>query len=328
MSQTGRKRVLAAGFFSTGALLLCGFLLLAFGNTAAGPGKAVVLTGAAAGGLVLIFTGVYFLRKNDGDDVRRQLQQSDKLASLGILVSGVAHEINNPNHTIRSSGALMQEVWHEIGPILDEYRAENGDFSVAGMDHEQLRDLMPVYLNNLLTASRKIETIVGGLRDYARQDVYEAKDQIDLNEVAAAAVSVSRSMIRRATDSFSYVRFEEPILVHGNFQRLQQVTVNLIQNACTALNGPKDSIAVRTEKRPRGACLVVEDTGKGIEKDQMPRLGDPFFTTSRETGGRGLGLAISNAIIDEHGGALKISSAPGRGTTVEVCLPRQGDRRR
>ena len=99
--------------------------------------------------------------------------ESEKLAALCNLVASIAHRINNPNHTVHASASMMSAVWRDIEPILAEYYRENGDVFVAGMDYEEIRELMPIYLDNLLAASKKIKAVVGELGDGAGEDQRE-----------------------------------------------------------------------------------------------------------------------------------------------------------
>jgi len=111
--------------------------------------------------------------------------------------------------------------------------------------------------------------------------------------------------------------------VRGNYQRLEQVIVNLLQNSAQAIEDPNQSITVMTESsaEQHTVTIRVSDTGKGIPAELLSRLTDPFFTTRRGEGGTGLGLSVSSSILEEHGGALEFDSEPGRGTTVTVTLP-------
>jgi polar amino acid transport system substrate-binding protein len=111
--------------------------------------------------------------------------------------------------------------------------------------------------------------------------------------------------------------------VRGNSQRVEQVIVNLLLNACQALEGKGKEIVIATSFDPERAVVLlsVHDEGRGIAAEDLPRLTDPFFTTKREEGGTGLGLSVSAGIVKEHGGSLCFGSLPGEGTTVTLALP-------
>jgi polar amino acid transport system substrate-binding protein len=111
--------------------------------------------------------------------------------------------------------------------------------------------------------------------------------------------------------------------VPGSFQRLEQVIINLLQNACQALTDRTRGIFISTALADKGDHVVVrvQDEGAGITAEDLARIREPFFTTKQESGGLGLGLSISARIVEEHGGTMRFTSQPGAGTTVEISLP-------
>lgn len=177
-------------------------------------------------------------------------------------------------------------------------------------------------LDDMLTGTQRIRRIVDELRDFARQGPTDLSAGVDLNEVVATAIRLVDSTIRHATDHFE-VRYGKqlPAFV-GNAQRIEQVIINLLLNACQSLEGSGKSIRIRTSlTNSDHLCLEVQDQGRGIASDDIPRLSDPFFTTRREEGGTGLGLSVSASIVQEHDGTLTFDSRPGRGTTATLILP-------
>jgi polar amino acid transport system substrate-binding protein len=137
-----------------------------------------------------------------------------------------------------------------------------------------------------------------------------------------SAVSLVSNMIKKATNHFSLVLADDLPTLKGNFQRLEQVMINLIQNACQAIPDNRRGIRVSTRFDKEGDCIVVtvEDEGTGIPLDILPHIRDPFFTTRHDKGGVGLGLSISSRIVEEHGGTMEFASEPGKGTVVTVLL--------
>jgi polar amino acid transport system substrate-binding protein len=134
-------------------------------------------------------------------------------------------------------------------------------------------------------------------------------------------------MIKKCTHHFEMVLQEDELLIQGNFQRLEQVLINIIQNACQALPDPDRSIRVTSHTDVARSLAVVEvvDQGVGIAEENIARVMDPFFTTKRETGGTGLGLAVSSTIVHDLGGTMNFLSAEGRGTTVTLSFPLKKD---
>jgi len=146
---------------------------------------------------------------------------------------------------------------------------------------------------------------------------------VNLNNVIHSALSLLSSMVRKSTDRFALDLEKDLPPVKGNFQRLEQVVINLVQNACQALPDRKKGIRVSTrwDEANGSVVLEVQDEGVGIPPENLSRITDPFFSTRHDSGGVGLGLAISSRIIKEQGGRMNFASEPGTGTKAEVFLP-------
>lgn len=265
-------------------------------------------------------------RKRALEDLRLhqdQLIQADKMASLGILVSGVAHEINNPNGLILLNMPIIREVYSDAEEVLETRYREAGDFMLGGLPYSRMRNEIPYLLDEMHEGAKRIKRIVEELKDFARKDDAPGGALFDLNSVAQAAVRLVDSSIRKATVNFSAEYANDLPMVCGNAQRIEQVVVNLLLNACQSLPNTERKISLATFRgsNARIVALSVIDEGIGIAPEHIPHLTDPFFTTKRETGGTGLGLSVSAGIVNEHGGTLKFSSKPGEGTTVILTLP-------
>jgi polar amino acid transport system substrate-binding protein len=254
---------------------------------------------------------------------QRQLIQADKMTSLGILVSGVAHELNNPNGVIMLNIPLLQKAWRDAEPILEERYLREGDFTLGWLKYSRMRREIPLLLGETLESSHRIRRIVDDLKDFARSDDSGHSVRLELNAVVAAAVRLVEPTIRKATVAFSAVYGDNLPMVRGNPQRIEQVVVNLILNACQALTAFEEAVRIETAWDPLQGrvTLVVADEGAGIAAEHLEHLTDPFFTTKREAGGTGLGLSVSAGIVKEHDGTLHFASTPGKGTAVTLSLP-------
>lgn len=254
---------------------------------------------------------------------QKQLIQADKLASLGVLVAGVAHEINNPNQAIMLSGQILKKAWEDMKLILEAYYRENGDFLLGGINYSRMRDAVADYLSGILESAGRINAIVSDLKEFSRQDSPKLDNIVNLNVVVNSALTLVSNMIKNSTRNFKIELTSDLPVVKGNFQRLEQVVINLLQNACQALPNVERSIfvATRYDKENREIILEIRDEGVGIPPESILKIKDPFFTTRRDTGGSGLGLSVSSAIIEEHGGSLNYFSKPGQGTRAIVTLP-------
>jgi len=254
---------------------------------------------------------------------QQQLLQADKMAALGVLVSGVAHEINNPTGLILLEVPTLKRFHTDAVKVLERYYQENGDFSCGGLPYSRMREEIPRSLEKLQDAGKRIKRIVDDLKDFARQGDSACNEIVDLNDVAQAAVRLVEPTIRKATVHFSAGYGTSLPTFRGNVQRIEQVLVNLILNACQALPDTGRAIELSTWHDPeRGLVLFrLRDEGSGISPENLVRLTDPFFTTKRDMGGTGLGLSVSAGIVKEHGGTLEFDSPPGGGTTVTLALP-------
>jgi PAS domain S-box-containing protein len=274
---------------------------------------------------VAILRDITERRKSEEKDRQalERLMQTDKLTTLGVLLAAMAHEIVNPNQTIVANAGLLARACPEVVAVLEQYRLASGAFLIAGLDDREFREIFPRLLEDLQSSARRIEGIIQNLRSFAREDPFPVMRRLELNGVVRSAVELTGRQVRQATERFTLELEPDLPAVTGNAQRLEQVVVNLILNACQALPDRGRAIAVRTAgaQDRRQVHLEVSDEGSGIPPEHLDRLQEPFFTTRRAAGGTGLGLFIVQTIVTEHGGTLDFSSQPGKGTRVTVSLP-------
>lgn len=254
---------------------------------------------------------------------QQQLQQADKMISLGLLVSGVAHEINNPNSIALLNVPILARSWESAKPILDEFYEENDDFLIGGVEYSNMRNQLPRICNELEESAVRIKQIVVELKDYARQETSGQMAVVDIVDVVKSAVRLTSNAIHKRTKRFSTNYSTEKLLVEGNRQRLSQVVINLIQNSCEALDKPDKALIVSTRYNSDidGVEISIRDEGSGIAQGDLKKVTDPFFTTKRTMGGTGLGLSVSAGIVKEHNGLMHFISELGIGTEVVVVLP-------
>ena len=255
--------------------------------------------------------------------IERELIHADKMISLGVLVSGVAHEINNPNSFIMLNTPLLHEAWESVIPILEKYYEENGDFGVGGLPYSEMREEVVKLFMGLLEGSRRIDRIVQELKRFSRQEPIDADEIVHIDDVVRNACSLVSNMIRKSTDVFSVHYGANLPVIRGSAQKLEHVVVNLIRNACQALPDRNRTIRVSSNYDASSGCVAIEvrDEGVGIPEEILPRIMDPFFTTKQSRGGTGLGLSVCANIVHEHGGTIDVESRRGEGTTVTVSLP-------
>lgn len=254
---------------------------------------------------------------------QQQLIQADKMVALGTMVTGIAHEISNPNNFILLNARFLQKVWDDLHPVLKEFIEQNKDFVIAGFPVVKTEEKIPQSLNGLVEGALRIQKITKNLTNFARKDAGELDHTVDINSIVESAILLTGNIIKNSTNNFFVNYNKELPHVKGNPQQLEQVIINLTNNACQSLENKNQKISVDLGMRDDGKSIFVRitDGGAGIEKENLKYIFDPFYTTKRNTGGTGLGLYITYNIVKSHGGELMISSEKGHGTVCEIILP-------
>lgn len=261
---------------------------------------------------------------SDLKSTQSQMLQGEKMASIGQLAAGVAHEINNPIGFISSNlttlkkyidrlaeyvGALSQTTPVKIEPQIKELR------KTLKIDYilEDGKDL----IEESLDGTDRISNIVKGLKSFSRVD--DAKQApADINQCLESTINIIWNELKyKATIEKEYAELP---LTHCYPQQLNQVFMNILMNAAQAIEG-KGVIGVKTWQQGENIFVAISDSGAGIKPENLPKLFEPFFTTKTVGKGTGLGLSISYDIIKKHNGKLTVQSEVGRGTTFTICIP-------
>lgn len=253
----------------------------------------------------------------------RQLRQAEKMASLGTLIAGIAHEINNPNNFVMLNAQLFTRMWKDALPVLDEHFRTNGDFLLGGIPFSDCREKIAQSLEGISKGSERIAGITKRLTEYSRLDSDALNELVDVNVVVENAAAIMQSLIKRSTSNFHMDHGSFLPRIRGNAQQLEQVVINLIANACQSLDDPAKEVRLTTAFEPERnrVRISVTDRGVGIREQDMKFILDPFFTTKRNSGGTGLGLSVSYTIVRNHGGKLTFQSKEQEGTTATLFLP-------
>lgn len=233
-------------------------------------------------------------------ETQSQLLQSEKMASLGILTAGVAHEINNP-----------------LNYIMGAYEGLKIQHEMSGNDDEQT----VLLLEALKTGVDRAANIVKSLSLFSREN-QNLNETCDINEILNNTLVMLQSRVKNRIEVVRDYT-SEPLTVSGNVGNLHQVFLNLISNAEQAI-GEKGKIEIKTRTKNDQIVIEIADTGHGISKENLNKITDPFFTTKDPGKGTGLGLSITYNIIKEHGGELEFESEENSGTCARVVLPLSG----
>jgi signal transduction histidine kinase len=292
--------------------------------------------------------------------LHRQVLQTEKMASIGQLAAGVAHEINNPMGFIHANLCQMSEYLDDLDKVWDRMEAlrkavrelalptmEEGGLAPEGasiiarsgeipramaaldgviekVDADFLISDFGKAVRESLEGSERIRHIVQDLRAFSHQDTAERVES-DLNQCLDSTANIVWTMMKHSVSLTK--QYEELPPVYCFPMQLKQVFMNLIVNAYQAIEagagaeGGRGEICLRTERRGDLVAVVVTDNGTGIASDALDRIFDPFFTTKDVGVGTGLGLSTSFSIVRRHGGTIRVESIEGRGTTFEVLLP-------
>ncbi len=265
-------------------------------------------------------------RKQAEEEARvqqQQLIQAQKMAALGTLVSGVAHEISNPNSVQLLSASALSRLLKDCLARLSDCPEARARLEEEGRTFDVLREEVVEHVEVIGRAAERIQNFVRELKDYARSEEALPTEQADLNQVVTNALTLLRPLIRKATNRFTVCCRDAVPPVRGNPRRLEQVVINLVSNACQALPDRDHGVRIETvhDCAERVVRLTVTDEGVGIPPEHLQRIKDPFFTTRQDAGGTGLGLSISEKIVSSYGGRLTFQSRVNEGTVAIVTLP-------
>jgi two-component system, NtrC family, sensor kinase len=260
---------------------------------------------------------------------QNQLIQTEKMASLGVLAAGVAHEINNPIGYITSNFNSLQEGLQYVHSFINDMQPYiEGDSDAETIKHtwhQLLKKYDLVYLlADFIELSKetsegltRVKQIVADLRAFTREDNAE-KSAIDINDTLRGSINILENQTKYHANIVT--KLNDLPMIMGYSGKLSQVFTNLISNANQAVDD-NGSIHIFTEAAEDGIRISVQDNGHGISEENMKNLFTPFFTTKPIGEGTGLGLSISHGIIEEHGGQILVSSKVGVGTIFTVLIP-------
>lgn len=234
----------------------------------------------------------------DEKQMQKQLMQTDKMAAIGTLAGGIAHEINNP-----------------LGAILA--------FTQLAMRELEGQHACQENLKEIEEATLRCKKIVRDMLDFSRQSFDDRMQPIQINEVVQKALSLVKVNARHSKVKIEQNLAKKLSFLHGHFHKLQQVLINLITNAMHSMKEGGGTLTITTEESEDQTMqiVIVQDTGNGIDEEDLQKIFDPYFTTKEQGEGTGLGLSISYNIIREHQGNVSVESQKGQGTKFIIQIP-------
>ncbi|QQS34758.1 MAG: hypothetical protein IPM56_10840 [Ignavibacteriales bacterium] len=251
-----------------------------------------------------------------------QMFQSYKLASLGKLVAGVAHEINNPNTFILGNLKIVQEAFDDIFPILDSHYEKNHELKVARLNYQLFRDNISVLIKDMVNGANRTKKIVEDLRNFAKKDEELINETVDLNYIIKNNLTLTQKHIKKYAQLEIELNEKIPFF-KGNINKIEQLLLNLTMNASEAIENGNGLIRITTDydADTNEILLIISDNGTGIDETIIKNIFDPFFTTKRNKGGIGLGLSITYGIVKDHHGKIEVESPKGTGTKFSIRFP-------
>jgi len=269
----------------------------------------VAISGIACGVYTVVMNGIWKKKVDEKTklvkDAEAQIVHMEKMASLGTLAAGIAHEINNP------LGFLISN----LQSLIDYTQQIEGKISLAEKENKVLIEDMKAMNQESLDGAVRIKKIVSDLRTFSRRSETQ-NSLIEINQVLESVLSIVWNEIKYKVTVIK--DYQAKSKISADTTQLSQVFLNLLINASQAI-ADKGTITMSTYEDAKSVYVKVVDTGSGIAKDVLPKIFDPFFSTKKSTG---LGLSVSYNIIKHHGGDVKVESTVGTGTTFVVQLPR------
>ena len=261
---------------------------------------------------------------------QEHLIQSEKLASIGQLAAGVAHEINNPIGYIFSNYGTLEKYLEDLFQMLGAYEKAEASCSDAptaarlkalksSLELEFLKEDIPSLMSESKEGIVRVRKIVQDLKDFSHVDATQDWQFSNLNQGIDSTLNVVNNEIKYKADVVK--EYGELPDVQCRSSQINQVVMNLVVNAAHAIGPERGKITIRTGVEQGLVWFSVTDTGTGIPKDVLPRIFDPFYTTKPVGKGTGLGLSLSYGIIQKHHGTLEVQTEMGQGTTFMVKIP-------
>ncbi len=261
-------------------------------------------------------------------DPKSQIFQTEKMASLGQMVAGIAHEINNPLAFVSNNVHLCRETFTSLIKLLEAYQSTKQSITdnkriqyITELEEEiefaQLKDDIPTLYKAMEDGLERIRKIVLNLKDYSRLDKVDIVQTNLINGLESCLILLNHQIKGRITIIRDYKEIPN---VACNPGQINQVFMNILSNAIQAIE-EQGSITIQTSTEQQDICIKITDTGEGIPEHIIDRIHEPFFTTKKMGEGTGLGLSISFAIIEKHNGRIIYISEKGKGTTCTIMIP-------
>ena len=263
--------------------------------------------------------------------MERQMIQQEKMASLGLLISSIVHEINNPNTMISLNLPILKDYLEAVLPIVRSSKEVDQAIEHLDLTADEFEKDIFELLENVEHGSQHIDAIISQLKEFSRINKHKKNDWIDFGDVVGKALAICNAQLKSAAASLDLDIPEDFPKICTNAEYLEQVLINLLINASQALDKKDNWIRLGATIGPNWhehVIIEVSDNGCGMADETMQRIFDPLFTTKDPGKGTGLGLYVCHNLIENIGGRIEVESNPGHGTKFRVILPDQERRAR
>jgi len=257
------------------------------------------------------------------ESIEEKLTNSQELTSLGVLVSGIAHELGNLSNCLIFNIPILRDYLKKLIPIIDDHARNNQDFELFSMSYPEFRQDVFRILDNIEHASSRISETGSGFKEFVSIASAERRGWVDVGSVIGKSVALCRGQIRKTVRSFEVNIAEDVPLIFTDPVALEQVLVNLLLNAAKAVDNENSWVMVSAKlgnTQQDGLIIEVSDNGRGMDEKTREMIFDPFFTTRVQDDGSGLGLFVSKNLIEKMGGRIEVESNRGVGSTFRIVL--------
>jgi signal transduction histidine kinase/ActR/RegA family two-component response regulator len=257
-------------------------------------------------------------------EAEQRLQQAQKMETLGTLVAGVAHEINNPINLILYNLPLLQKIWTDLLPALISLAESAPERKFGGFTADFLKDNLAQLVADMEMAANRVTKIVADLKNFSRQSNIAEKHLLNINTAVTNALRLAQTTLRKVAIGVRTELAPDLPEVEGNLQSIEQVVLNIVINAAQAIDHTHGEILIQTgfSLKDGRVYLRVTDNGRGVSPAMAERVFLPFVTDKQAQGGTGLGLSVTYSIVQAHGGEIFFENREGgAGTAFTVQLP-------
>ena len=253
----------------------------------------------------------------------QQLHQAQKMETLGTLVAGVAHEINNPINLIMYNIPLLQKIWSDFLPVLLERKQLEPERKFGGFDYAFLAENLLQLMADMEMAAHRVAKTVSDLKNYSRQSNVAEKGPLQLNHAVKNAVRLAKTTLRKSSIHVRLDLTDNLPHVEGNLQSIEQIILNILINAVQAIDHDRGEIEIATgfQVKDGRVYIKINDNGRGISPSIADKIFLPFVTDKQSEGGTGLGLSVTYSLVKAHEGEISFESETGCGTSFTVYLP-------